>query len=54
MGFADDLLCPPHMVREVADAIPGARYLEVVGCGHLGYMEQSGQVNRHLLEFLVS
>ncbi|MGQ4731822.1 alpha/beta fold hydrolase [Streptomyces sp. Ju416(a)] len=54
MGFGDDLLCPPHMVREVADAIPGARYLEVAGCGHLGYMEQSGQVNGHLLEFLAS
>ena len=52
MGFADDVVLPPHLGREVADAIPTARYLEIPDTGHLGFIEQPDVVNAALLEFL--
>jgi pimeloyl-ACP methyl ester carboxylesterase len=52
IGFADDLVLPPRLAREVADAIPGARYEEVSGCGHIGYLERPDEVNRLLVEFI--
>jgi pimeloyl-ACP methyl ester carboxylesterase len=52
IGFADDLVLPPRLSREVADAIPGARYAEVAGCGHIGYLERPAEVNRLLVEFI--
>jgi pimeloyl-ACP methyl ester carboxylesterase len=52
IGFADDLVLPPHLSREVADAIPGARYAEVSGCGHVGYLERPDEINRLLVEFI--
>jgi pimeloyl-ACP methyl ester carboxylesterase len=54
VGFADDRTLPPHLAREVADAIPGARYAEVADAGHLGYLEQPAEVNRLLLDFFAS
>jgi pimeloyl-ACP methyl ester carboxylesterase len=54
IGFADDLVLPPRLSREVADAIPGARYSEVAGCGHIGYLERPDEVNRLLVEFVGS
>lgn len=51
VGFADDRMLPPHLAREVADAIPDARYAEVADAGHLGYLERPAEVNRLLLEF---
>lgn len=51
VGFADDIVLPPHLGREVADAIPGARYQEIKGCGHYGYLERPDELNRVLLEF---
>ncbi|MFC7468893.1 alpha/beta fold hydrolase [Actinomadura keratinilytica] len=51
VGFADDLILPPHLGREVADAIPGARYVEVADAGHYGYLERPDQVNNALLDF---
>jgi pimeloyl-ACP methyl ester carboxylesterase len=52
IGFADDVVLPPRLSREVADAIPGARYAEVAGAGHVGYLERPDEVNRLLVEFL--
>ncbi|MBN9792703.1 alpha/beta hydrolase [Pseudonocardia sp. TMWB2A] len=52
IGFADDLIVPPHLGREVADAVPGARYVEVPDTGHLGYLERPGEVNTLALDFL--
>ncbi|MET9229495.1 alpha/beta fold hydrolase [Lentzea sp. NPDC003310] len=52
IGFADDLVLPPRLSREVADVIPGARYAEVAGAGHVGYLERPDEVNRLLVEFL--
>ncbi|GHH09274.1 alpha/beta fold hydrolase [Streptomyces lanatus] len=51
VGFADDVVLPPHLGREVADAIPGAQYQEIKGCGHYGYLERPDELNRVLLEF---
>ena len=52
IGFADDLVLPPRLSREVANAIPGARYVEVADCGHIGYLERPDEINRLLLEFI--
>lgn len=51
IGFADDVVLPPHLGREVAEAIPTARYLEIADAGHLGFIEQPEQVNAAILEF---
>ncbi len=54
IGFADDLMTPPYLGREVAEAIPGARYEEIEGCGHFGYLERPAEVNKQLLMFFAS
>lgn len=51
IGFADDMLMAPHLGREVADAIPGARYTEIPDTGHLGFIEAPQAVNDVILEF---
>ncbi|MCA1603998.1 MAG: alpha/beta hydrolase [Acidobacteria bacterium] len=51
IGFADDLMIPSYLSREVAEAIPGARYEEIEGCGHFGYLERPAEVNKLLVEF---
>ncbi|MEU7450066.1 putative non-heme bromoperoxidase BpoC [Streptomyces sp. ADI98-12] len=51
IGFQDDLITPPHLNREVADAIPGSTYIEVTDCGHYGYLERPSVVNKHILDF---
>jgi pimeloyl-ACP methyl ester carboxylesterase len=52
IGFADDRTLPPHLAKEVADAIPGATYREVAAAGHYGYLEQPDEVNALLIDFL--
>jgi pimeloyl-ACP methyl ester carboxylesterase len=52
IGFGDDVVTPAHLSREVADAIPGARYLEIPDAGHLGFIEKPDQVNKAACEFL--
>lgn len=52
IGFADDRRLPVRLAREVADAIPAARYAEVAKAGHFGYLEQPTEVNRLVLDFL--
>lgn len=54
IGFADDLLLPPYLGREVAEAIPGARYLQIPDAGHLGFIERPDAVNAAALEFFGS
>ncbi|WP_441249553.1 alpha/beta fold hydrolase [Kitasatospora sp. McL0602] len=51
IGFADDLVTPPHLVAEVARAIPGATHRLITHAGHYGYLEQPDEVNRQILEF---
>lgn len=54
VGFADDRTLPAFLSREVADAIPGARYAEIERTGHFGYLERPEAVNEVLIEFLRS
>ena len=52
IGFGDDLALPPHLGREVADALPNGRYLEFGDTGHLGFIEKPQEVNAEVLKFL--
>jgi pimeloyl-ACP methyl ester carboxylesterase len=52
IAFADDLISPPHLGAEVADAIPDCDLVEIPRCGHLGYLERPGEVNTAIIEFL--
>ncbi|MCX4771943.1 alpha/beta hydrolase [Streptomyces sp. NBC_01260] len=52
IAFTDDLVCPPHLVTEVADAIPNCDLIEIADCGHLGYLERPDEVNTAIIEFL--
>jgi pimeloyl-ACP methyl ester carboxylesterase len=48
----DDLLTPPHLAREMADAIPGARLALIPRCGHASTLEQPDAVNRALVDWI--
>ncbi|RSM44437.1 alpha/beta hydrolase [Amycolatopsis balhimycina DSM 5908] len=50
--FADDLMTPPHLGAEVAEAIPRCDLAEIPGCGHLGCLERPDAVNAAITEFL--
>ena len=52
IAFSDDLMCPPHLVAEVAEAIPDCDYVEIRRCGHVGYLERPDEVNSAIIEFL--
>jgi len=41
----NDALTPPALSRELADAIPDARLIELEECGHLASLEQPEHVN---------
>ena len=53
IAFADDLICPPHLVAEVADAIPDCDLVCFEDCGHLGNLERPEAVNEAVVEFLL-
>jgi 3-oxoadipate enol-lactonase len=40
------------MMRRMADAIPGAHYVELDGCGHLANLERSREFDAALCGFL--
>jgi pimeloyl-ACP methyl ester carboxylesterase len=52
IAFSDDLMCPPYLGAEVAEAIPDCDYVEIGSCGHVGYMERPDEVNSAIIEFL--
>ncbi len=41
---SEDLATPPDLVRRTADAIPGARFVEIEGAGHLPCIDRPGEV----------
>lgn len=51
VGFELDMLTPPHLCREVAEAIPGCRYAEIPAAGHAGPLEMHDEVNPLLADF---
>jgi pimeloyl-ACP methyl ester carboxylesterase len=52
ISFSDDLITPPHLGAEVAEAIPDCDFIEIGSCGHFGYLEHPEKVNSAILEFL--
>jgi pimeloyl-ACP methyl ester carboxylesterase len=54
IAFEDDLITPPYLNAEVAEAIPGSEYLVIPGCGHLGYLERPADVNKAIIGFFAS
>lgn len=54
VAFADDLLCPPHLAAEVAEAIPDCDLVVLERCGHYGYLERPDEVNTVLVDGLDS
>lgn len=53
IAFADDLVTPPFLGAEVADAIPDCDFIEIPAAGHFGYLERPAEVNSAIVEFLV-
>lgn len=51
IGFADDVITPPELGREVAEAIPKGRYIQIANAGHLGFLERPDAVNDAMLQF---
>jgi pimeloyl-ACP methyl ester carboxylesterase len=49
---AEDRLLPPETQRRLAREIPGARAVEIAGCGHLIYWEKRREVRALLEDFL--
>jgi pimeloyl-ACP methyl ester carboxylesterase len=54
IAFDDDLITPPHLGAEVADAIPDCDLVRLAGCGHLGHLERPEAVNAAIVEFLTA
>jgi pimeloyl-ACP methyl ester carboxylesterase len=52
IAFTDDLVTPPHLGAEVAEAVPDCDFIEIAGGGHYGYLERPAEVNSAILEFL--
>ncbi|MBG6087717.1 alpha/beta fold hydrolase [Actinomadura viridis] len=48
-----DAVCPPAESRLIAAAVPGARYAEIPGAGHLSNQERPAEFARAVRDFLV-
>ncbi len=51
IGYADDVVLPPHLGMEVAEAIPNARFIRIADTGHLGFIERPDAINAAMLDF---
>jgi 3-oxoadipate enol-lactonase len=49
---AEDKVTPPALSLELAELIPGARYAEIAGAGHLTNVEKADEFNRLVGEFI--
>ena len=49
---SEDKTAPPAVMERMAQKIPGAEYVLLDGCGHLGPMDQPEAFNAALLSFL--
>ncbi|MER8162366.1 hypothetical protein [Streptomyces sp. NPDC094472] len=52
LGFQYDIVAPPRLGREVAEALPAGRYREIPDCGHYGCLERPGTANEAIVGFL--
>ena len=48
----EDRIVPIELARSLAKEIPGARFHEMKGAGHLAFIEKADEVNRVILDFL--
>jgi 3-oxoadipate enol-lactonase len=48
----EDVLTPPEEMRLIAGVVPGARMIEIAGCGHMAPIERPAETNAAMLEFL--
>jgi pimeloyl-ACP methyl ester carboxylesterase len=53
VGEADAISAPAEM-KSIADAIPGSRFVQIAGAGHLSPVEQPAAFNAALAEFLAA
>jgi len=49
---SEDKVAPPSVMEKMASKIPGAEYVLLQGCGHLGPMDHPDAFNAALLAFL--
>jgi len=49
---SDDKTAPASVMERMAARIPGAEFVTLAGCGHLGPMDQAAPFDAALLEFL--
>jgi pimeloyl-ACP methyl ester carboxylesterase len=49
---SEDKTAPPSVMQKMAEKIPGAEYVLLEGCGHLGPMDRPREFNAALLAFL--
>ncbi len=49
---SEDRVAPPAVMERMAQKIPGAEYVLIEGCGHLGPMDRPDRFNESLLGFL--
>jgi pimeloyl-ACP methyl ester carboxylesterase len=49
---SEDSLIPPAEMRQIAEAIPDARFVEISDAGHLAPMEEPQTVNAAIRQFL--
>jgi pimeloyl-ACP methyl ester carboxylesterase len=49
-----DVTVPPAAMREIADALPRARYLELAGVGHFVEVEAAAEFSAAVTEFLTA
>jgi 3-oxoadipate enol-lactonase len=49
---SEDRVYPPAIARAMAQRIPGAKLVELEGCGHLSNLEQPERFNRIVMNFL--
>jgi 3-oxoadipate enol-lactonase len=49
---SEDRVAPANVMERMAQKIPGAEFLLLEGCGHLGPMDQPDAFNEALRDFL--
>lgn len=54
LAFELDMVTPRRLGREVAETIPGCKYVEVAGVGHGGPFEEPDQINKVLIDFFMT
>jgi 3-oxoadipate enol-lactonase len=50
---SEDRVYPASLARAMAQRIPGAKLVEIAGCGHLSNLEQPERFNRIVRNFLL-